>query len=393
MKLKKVVGFLHLWLGLVSGLFVFLIAVSGCLYVFVDELKPIVYRERLFITPENKEKLPLNQLLSIAQTTLGKDKIITRVEINNAPDRSVTFRSQKNNPDGLTHWDYFEYYYRVYINPYSGKVIYVEDSENEFFQLVLGLHMRMLFGEKGGHYVVGYSVLCFVIILISGFVLWFPKKWTAKSVKNNFTVKWSAKWKRLNYDLHQILGLYAFLILLLTSLTGLVWAFDWMQDSVRFVANGAKNIEKPAALISDTLQQQAVSGLDKAFTHTTAHYPGAYAYQILLPAKATSTVNTLVYLKDWNRFDRLLLVYDRYTGKMLSNKSFADLNNGDKAYQLNFDLHTGAYMGLFGKILSFFAAMVCSTLPVTGFYIWWNKRKKKAPAARNRRAITALPQA
>jgi uncharacterized iron-regulated membrane protein len=391
MKLKKVVGFLHLWLGLVSGLFVFLIAVSGCLYVFVDELKPIVYRDRLFVTPENKEKLPLTQLLSIAQNTLGKDKIITRVEINNAPNRSVTFRSQKNNPNGLTHWDYFEYYYRVYINPYSGKVIYVEDSENEFFQLVLGLHMRMLFGEKVGHYVVGYSVLCFVIILISGFVLWFPKKWTAKSVKNNFTVKWSAKWKRLNYDLHQILGLYAFFILLLTSLTGLVWVFDWMQDSVRFVANGAQTIEKPPPLTSDTLQQ-AVSGLDLTFTTTTARYPHAYAYLILLPAKTTSTVNTLVYLKDWNRFDRLLLVYDRYSGKMLSSTSFADLNNGDKAYQLNFDLHTGAYMGLFGKILSFLAALACSTLPVTGFYVWWNKKKKKVPSTQSRIARTQLPQ-
>jgi uncharacterized iron-regulated membrane protein len=377
MKFKKVVGFLHLWLGLVSGLFVFLIAVSGCLYVFVDELKPIVYRERLFVTPENKEKLPLTQLLSIAQHTLGKDKIITRVEIANSPDRSVTFRSQKNNPDGLTHWDYFEYYYRVYINPYSGKVIYVEDSKNEFFQLVLALHMRMLFGEKVGHYVVGYSVLSFVVVLLSGFFLWFPKKWTAKSIKNNFTIKWSAKWKRLNYDLHQILGLYAFLVLLLTSLTGLVWAFDWMQDSVRFVANGGKNIEKPALLVSDTLQPQAVSGLDKAFTTTVARYPHAYAYLVLLPAKATSTINTLVYKKDWNRFDRLLIVHDRYSGKMLSSTSFQSLNNGDKAYQLNFDLHTGAYMGLFGKILSFFAALACSTLPVTGFYIWWGKRKKE----------------
>ena len=93
-----------------SGLFVFLIAVSGYFYVFVDELKPIVYRERIFIKPEIK-KLPLTQLLMIAQHTPGKDKIITRVEIGNFPDRSVTFRSQKNNPNGLIHWDYFEYYY------------------------------------------------------------------------------------------------------------------------------------------------------------------------------------------------------------------------------------------------------------------------------------------
>jgi len=377
MKFKKVICFLHLWLGIVSGLFVFLIAVSGCLYVFVDELKPIVYRDRLFVQPENKESLPLTKLLSIAQHTLGKDKIITRVEIPNSPDRSVAFRSQKNNADGLTHWDYFEYYHRVYINPYSGKVIYVEDSKNEFFQLVLALHMRMLFGEKIGHYVVGYSVLSFVLVLLSGFFLWFPKKWTAKSIKNNFTIKWSAKWKRLNYDLHQIFGLYAFLVLLLTSLTGLVWAFDWMQDSVRFVANGGKSIEKSTPLVSDTLQATAVSGLDKAFTATAASYPDAYAYLVLLPAKATSTINTLVYKKDWNRFDRQLIVYDRYSGKMLSNTSFQNLNSGDKTYQLNFDLHTGAYMGLFGKILSFLAALACSTLPVTGFYIWWSKKRKQ----------------
>ncbi|MCF2443211.1 PepSY domain-containing protein [Dyadobacter sp. CY345] len=200
---------------------------------------------------------------------------------------------------------------------------------------------------------------------------------TAKNIKNNFTINWSAKWKKLNYDLHQILRLYAFFVLLLTSLTGLVWAFDWMQDSVRFVANGGKNIKKTTLLVSDTLQPQAVSGLDQAFTTTAARYPDAYAYMVLLPAKATSTINTLVYKKDLNRFDRLLVVCDRYSGKPLSNTSFQSLNNGDKAYQLNFDLHTGAYMGLFSKMLSFFAALACSTLPLTGFYIWWGKKKKQ----------------
>lgn len=377
MKLKKVLGFVHLWLGLVSGLFVFLIAISGCVYTFVDEIKPMVYRDRLFVIPEKKEVLPLSQLLAVAQKTLGKDKIITRIEMNNAPDRSVVFRSQKNNEDGLTHWDYFEYYYRVYVNPYSGQVIYVEDSENEFFQLVLGFHMRMLFGEKVGHYVVGYSVLTFFIVLISGFYLWFPKKWSGKNFKNNFTIKSGSKFKRLNYDLHRILGLYAFFILLLTSLTGLIWVFDWVQDSVRFVANGAQSITKTVPLLSDTLQSKDAFGLDQAFGETHATYPKAYAYLVLLPnKKPASTINILSYLQDWNRYDRVLRVCDRYSGTMLSSTPFEDLNNGDKAYQLNFDLHTGAYLGLFGKFLAFFASLICSTLPVTGFYIWWGKRKK-----------------
>lgn len=387
MSLKKVVGFAHLWLGLISGLFVFLIAVSGCIYVFTDEIKPIVYRDRLFVTPEKKEKLPLTELLKVAQDALGNDKIITRIEMTNAPDRSVAFRSQKNNLEGLTHWDYFEYYYRVYVNPYTGKVIYVEDSENEFFQLVLGLHMRMLFGEKVGHYVVGYSVLLFFIILLSGFYLWLPKKWSVKSVKNNFAIKRNTKFKRLNYDLHRILGLYAFLLLFLISITGLVWVFDWVQDSVRYVANGGKTIPKAIPLISDTLQSKGMSGLDQSYQSTRALYPSVYSYLVLLPAKASSTINILVYTKDWNRYDRVLLVHDRYSGKQLAATSFEDLNNGDKAYQLNFDLHTGAYLGLFGKIIAFFASFICSTLPITGFYIWWGKRKKDKPAKRKAQTV------
>ncbi len=373
---KRIINFLHLWLGLLSGLVVFLMALSGCAYVFVDELKPIVYHDRYFVQPEQKAKLPLSQLLAIAQNELGANIDITRIEINNAADRSVVFRSQKNNPDGLTHWDYFEYYYRVYINPYSGQVLKVEDTKNEFFQLALSLHMRMLFGEKVGHYVVGYSVLMFFIILVTGIIMWYPKNWKKKNVNESFKIKWRAKWKRLNYDLHKVLGFYAFFILLLTSVTGLVWVFDWVHESVRFVANGAQVVPTTKLPLSDSTMSYKEYSLDKAYVQVQSQYPEAYAYLIILPKKAQSTLNIFSYLTDWNRYQRVFTGFDRYSGQLLINKTFQDLNNGDKAFQLNFDLHTGAYLGLFGKILSFFAALLCSTLPVTGFYIWWNKKRK-----------------
>jgi uncharacterized iron-regulated membrane protein len=43
---------------------------------------------------------------------------------------------------------------------------------------------------------------------------------------------------------------------------------------------------------------------------------------------------------------------------------------------MNYDIHTGAILGLPGKILMFFASLICATLPVTGFVIWWGRRKK-----------------
>ncbi|WP_221392827.1 PepSY domain-containing protein [Dyadobacter sp. NIV53] len=64
----------------------------------------------------------------------------------------------------------------MYVNTYTGQVVKVENTNYEFFQLVLGLHMRMLFGEEIGRNVVGGSVLMFVVLLVSGQVMWWGKK-------------------------------------------------------------------------------------------------------------------------------------------------------------------------------------------------------------------------
>jgi uncharacterized iron-regulated membrane protein len=379
MTLKKIlgtrmVGTLHLWLGIASGLMVFIIGITGATYTFVDELKPVFYKDRLFITPEKTPRLPLGELVAVAEKTLGKGKPVNRAEVFNQPDRTVIFRALKNDKEGFSHWDYYKYYYRVYVNPYNGKVVKVENTENEFFQLVLSLHMRMLFGEKIGHYVVGYSVLAFVILLISGIVLWVPKKWNKTGREKSFSIKWDAKLKRINYDLHNVLGFYAFVVLFVIALTGLVWVFDWMENSVRFVANGGENIAKTKLMLSDTTLSG--SGTDRAFMQARNKNPQAYSYLVIFPAKNDGTINISTYLKNNNKYDRIQDNFDRYSGKLLRSASFDQLNGGDKMYQLNFDLHTGSILSLPGKILVFFAGLICASLPVTGFVIWWGRRKK-----------------
>ena len=44
--------------------------------------------------------------------------------------------------------------------------------------------------------------------------------------------------------------------------------------------------------------------------------------------------------------------------------------------RMNYDIHTGAAWGLPGRIALFFTALIIAGLSVTGFYIWWGKRKK-----------------
>lgn len=376
MTIKKAITQIHLWLGLTSGLVVFILGLTGATYAFVDELRPIFYADRLFIKPEARAVLPLSTLLSAAEKAV-ENRPVTRVEISSRPDRTYMFRSQKLNPEGITYWDYYKYYYRVYVNPYNGKVVKVENTKFEFFQLVLGLHMRMLFGEKIGHFVVGGSVLMFVILLFSGLVLWWPKKWSKAGREKSFRVKWDASSKRVNYDLHNVLGFYACIILLVTSLTGLIWVFDWMENSARFVANGAHKIEKTKPMLSDTTFSESGSGVDKAFDIARKRNPEAYSYLVNFPPKSNGAITISSYLKSWNRYNRTQESYDRYSGKLLRGASFSELNGGDQLYQLNYDLHTGSVLGFPGKILTFFAGLIAASLPVTGFVIWWGKGKKK----------------
>jgi hypothetical protein len=85
---KKPIGLLHLWLGLASGLVVFILGLTGCIYAFEDEIREHVYHERLYITPEHKARLPVSTLLGRAQKQLKNRYLLKMTEVTNPADRT-----------------------------------------------------------------------------------------------------------------------------------------------------------------------------------------------------------------------------------------------------------------------------------------------------------------
>ncbi len=104
MSAKKIAGYLHLWLGLASGIIVVIIGLTGSIYAFQEELKDIFYADKLFVTPHNAPVRPISELLATAEKALGKGKKVTRVEIENKPDRAYIFRAVKTNPKKDMVW-------------------------------------------------------------------------------------------------------------------------------------------------------------------------------------------------------------------------------------------------------------------------------------------------
>lgn len=381
MSFKKIILKIHLWLAMGSGLIIFILGITGCIYVFDEELRPLVYHSRYYADETKKEKKNVSELLRIVQDSIGKDKPIGAIRIRNEKDATVTFftSKEKESPNAIWYWDTQEYNYTIYANPFTGKIQKIENTTTEFFNVIVFLHWSLLLTNKIGQPIVGIAVIIFIISLITGLILWWPKNKSA--AKQRFWFRWknTTQWKRKNYDLHNILGYYVMFFALIIAFTGLVWSFKWFDNSVKWLANGGQTIEKKKDnFVSDLSKKKDQNTIDKISNTAQYAYPKANNYTISFPEDSLQTQS--VYIENGGNFDRINLQFDQYTGKLLNTKTYADKNNGEKIRSLNYAIHSGGILGLPGKILAFFASFICASLPVTGFYIWWGRNNKKKKA-------------
>ncbi|RXM51311.1 MULTISPECIES: PepSY-associated TM helix domain-containing protein [unclassified Chryseobacterium] len=376
---RKAVLQLHLWLGLTSGLVVVIMAATGCILAFEEELKHIIHPNRYFTENIGNKKLSLSELSLRAEKALPDELKIKRVQISSDPSRTYVFRTLKMDNEALTYWGTYLYYYRVYIDPYTGKVQEVEDAKHDFFEIVLDLHRRLLLGEKIGKTITGYSTLMLAIILFSGLIIWYPKKMSKNMLKGMFFIKTSASWKRVNYDLHNVLGFYAVIPLIFISYSAVIWNFENIDKWVKNTLNGNAPTEQKAKssipseeftkreIVLNSIGQKVEKDLiDKksAMINFPRSEEGTYYAEL--------TYGNKQYQNEQYNFDQ-------YSGEILKYQDYKNekIGCGTALRERNYDLHTGSLFGVFGRIAYLLAGIIATSLPITGFIIYLNRKKKK----------------
>ncbi|MFO7257183.1 MAG: PepSY-associated TM helix domain-containing protein [Bacteroidota bacterium] len=368
MSLRKAIGKIHLWLGLASGPVVFVVAITGCLYAFQKEIQDWTQPFR-FVERQSAPFLPPSVLKDVAEKELPNRHIHAVQYLG--PDRAAQVIFY--NPDP-------EYYYLVYVNPYTAEVLAVKDMARDFFAIVLDGHFYLWLPPHIGQPLIASATLVFVVMLISGIVMWWPRK--KKHMRQRFSIRWSAKWKRINYDLHNVLGFYAWAVAILLACTGLVWGFQWWANGLYQAAGGEKSLiySEPA---SDTTQVYPANApaIDKVFAIMQQEYPNARTIEVHIPVTAASPVSANANPDDETYWQLDYRYYDQYTLQELPVDHiygrYDEASVADKLLRMNYDIHTGAILGLPGKFLVFFASLLCASLPITGFMIWWGRKNKK----------------
>lgn len=382
--MKRFLLWLHKWLGLITGIVVIIVSLTGSVYVFHDDLKKIIYPNNFYIndfaTDVTRDALSISSLQNIAQEAVGVEYPITRVDVYPAKDRTWVFRASKTDKEAFGYWNETIYYKRVFVNPYTGTVQKVEDTKCEFFNVVLQLHRNLWLGSKYGGWIVGISTVIFIIIAITGVVLWWPKKWKGKSFKRSFVFDFSVKWKRINYDLHNLLGMYSLVLAIIIGLTGMMFAFPKFRTGVENTLNKVdeKKFQVMEPVAFDSVPQVSTNTLDNAMYYVLDQFIQADMVSVRLSKEIEKPHSVQIRLEKDKTSKFEWIYFDKNTGDITSktDHTYTSIGLGTKVESLNFDLHTGTILGYPTKVLYFIVSLVCASLPITGFIIWYNKKRK-----------------
>jgi uncharacterized iron-regulated membrane protein len=365
--LKKAIGKIHLWLGLSSGIIVFVIAITGCLYAFQEEIQNFTEEYR-FVDKQDKAFLIPSQLEAIAKK-----------ELPNKALHAIKYNGKEKSAEAIFYHYEPTYYYIVYLNPYSGKVLEKVNMDDGFFRFILDGHFYLWLPHEIGQTMCATATLIFLILLLSGLYLWFPKNKNA--IKQRFSFKWkkSTKWKRKNYDLHNITGFYVLSIALIFAVTGLVWGFQWFAYFYYTGLGGEKSLvyEDP---ISTKKSIPTTHALDKVWMRMQKEYPNAKSVEVHPPENDSTAIAANANPEEGTYWKTDYRYFDQYSLKEIEVKhlfgKYKNADKTDKLMRMNYDLHTGAVLGLPGKIFAFLISLLIASLPISGFYIWWGRNKK-----------------
>lgn len=390
--MRKIFRNLHLWLSVPFGLIITLICFSGAMLVFETEIMQFCRSDLYYVEKVKEAPLPADRLMAMAAATLPQGTEATGLTVQADPQRS--WQVSLSQPRRAS----------LFVDPYTGEVL-GRNERAPFFSVMFRLHRWLLDSARPdgglfvGKFVVGVSTLLFVVILFTGVVVWWPRN--RKALTNSLKISIGKGGHRFRYDLHVAGGMYALVLLLVMALTGLTWSFSWYRDGVYkiFGAEISQNTsstnrekeksttkERPDNLVTQGNGQKRPAGTIEERTVSCVHWQQVYE-ELSAQNKGFEQItigdgNASVAFGRWgNQRAADRYTFDPESGTITSVTPYESSPRSGKLRGWLYSLHVGSWGGMPTRILYFIAALVGSSLPLTGYYLWIKRllRQRKRP--------------
>ncbi len=358
MTARRFVFKLHLYTGLLVGLLLVLSGLSGSVLVFREEIEAFAYPE-LLVTTAQGERVAVDEVLQTVQRAYPEDRPFA-IRIPRTPQQ--TYLVKMNSAHDLF----------VYVDPYSGRILGAHRQKNSATGWVSLLHTELLSG-KAGETALGIGGLLLIGLCATGLVIWWPRN---GKISQGFKVQWSARWKRLNFDLHRASGVYAALFLLITASTGAAFVFN--ETAIGLV--DAVTASPPRAAPPRSVPSRAgmpARSLDTLLHQADRVLPAATTWISLPQTPQAPLVVRKKLPQEFHPNGRNFVYLDQHSGRVLQAEHALAAPLGTRIFNTFYPIHTGAIGGTPTRVLQVIVGLAPLLLLVTGFVMWKNRRKWK----------------
>ena len=370
----------HFFAGLLCVPFMILLAVTGSIYLFHNEIEHTAFSYRSVVGNPGTPPLAASTLLDKAAASVSGGVALSFIEPANS--RSSAVATVKGHAGKL----------RVYLNPYTGTVLDTVRSDREFSYLVKKIHSLELFGTFANRLIEAVAGFAMVLV-VTGIYLWWPRG----QVGGVVTVRGSPRQRLWWRDLHAVTGAVAGLVIFFLAFTGMPWSGFWggkvnsyaqqlgigvpdeVWDNVptstvptqAVLTTTGWAVETTPVPTSKPDASAAPIGIDKAMA--VAHAAGmAPGFEMSLPGDETGVFTAGAYFGDLSK-ERTIHI-DQYSGKPLVNIGFDDYGPVGKAIEFGINVHQGMEWGLINQLVMAATCLAIILASVTGGVMWWKRR-------------------
>jgi uncharacterized iron-regulated membrane protein len=354
---KNFIFYIHSVAGLVSGIFILLMSISGAALVFhedVDQFRaPAVANFSNNAYSADRSYAALQQLYPKAQ--------ISNCTLPYGLAQAVRFTiydsSYKNGMAPL----------QIFLDPQNLTILKAEGSNDNFMSWLSKFHNSFHLG-KTGEWLLGGFALVFLLSIITGFIQ-FRKKIVAVLLFRRSAYK--------KNNLHQIVGVWALVFNLIIAVTGF-----WMQRYVFKKEFYQSYNYTPVLKASPPLSFK----FDSAYAAIKKTYPD-FTAAVIYFAQSNSGKTAVygsrasnAYIHSKKFADAIML---DSVGGIAKTRMINENSSTDKYDIINSQLHMGRFGGTGIKIIYFVFGLSGGLLSITGFLLWWRRRKNKnSPVSR-----------
>lgn len=355
--LRRALFQVHLWVGVLAAVYVVVVSVTGAALVFRIHVQRAVH-PHLF-TPS------ADGPLADAATVLERVRDAYPSGRISGIDAPTAAR-----PTYLSYVTSEDQFRTVLIDPVTAEML-GELPDRSLVGTLQDLHFDLLAGPTG-RVVNGIGGFCLLVMCLTGLVVWWPGR---AAWRRGFAIDWARPWKRVTWELHSAVGIWAVVLVAMWSVTGIYFAFPTeFRSAVNWIspitvsptptsdAAGAGAEPRPTwrALIERARQRAPDEFVARVVVPATEQSPFLVLFSEVRPTPVGTRDLRSVYL-------------DQFTGEPLHEPPRAARTLGDTIMRWVGPLHVGNFGGVGVKLVWLITGLAPVLLAVSGLILWWTR--------------------